>query len=97
MSERTLDADIAQLRKDLEAIRGDIGALSDSLRSATGAAANSARKQVAEGAARVGETVRESAHAAQAATERSIADHPMASVAMAFGIGMVIGRLLDRR
>ena len=97
MSDKATEATMDQLRKDIDAIRADIGALTDTLRSATGSLTDDAVRRMADGAARANTAMRDGAKAVQETANKNIIEHPLTSVAVAFGIGMVIGKLLDRR
>ena len=97
MNDKTIDSDIARLRSELADLRADIGALSETMGSLTGKAAENAKDRIADTASRAGAAVRENAQMAQDAASKSIAENPLTAIAMAFGIGMVIGKLMDRR
>jgi len=97
MSDKAAEATLEQLRKDMDAVRADIGALTETLRSATGTLADDAVRHVTDGAARANAAVRNGAKAAHETANKNITENPLTSVAVAFGIGMVIGKLLDRR
>jgi ElaB/YqjD/DUF883 family membrane-anchored ribosome-binding protein len=97
MSEKATEVTLDQLRKDMDALRADLGALTETLRAATGNLADDAVRRVADGAARANAAVRNGAKVVQDTANKNITEHPLTSVAVAFGIGMVIGKLLDRR
>lgn len=79
------DADLEKLKADLAALRKDVVSLTEAF-----------RDRGVERARMGAEGVREQAtHAAQTMSHQ-IEDRPYTSVLAAFGIGLVIGRLLDR-
>lgn len=92
MNTRDYGNEIDAIRTDLGALRGDIGRLLD-------AAGRSASERVRSGA----ERARASADAAvekgrqgAAVIGQQIEDHPIATICTALGVGIVIGRIMDR-
>jgi len=84
--------DINKIKADLDALREDLAALSSSM---SAAAANQGR----EASERLHDTVAEGRERAQKMADdagRHIEDNPWASVAIAFGLGVLIGKILDR-
>ncbi|MCB2101325.1 MAG: hypothetical protein KDE22_10675 [Rhodobacterales bacterium] len=87
------EADTTNLQEDLSRLRADIESLSRTVK-------DIAADRGAEGVRRVKETaekVREGASEAQLRVEAEIANRPLTSVLAAFGVGMLIGRLVQRR
>lgn len=96
--------DIGVLKKDIDELRSALNTLTRDLRSAVDANAKSAsakagekldevRRDAADIAHKVADRGRESAEAvADAVKER-----PLQSLLVAFGIGLLLSRLLDRR
>ncbi len=84
-------SDIARLRSDLEQIRRDLAAIGGTVKELSAVKGQEARARA--------EALRERAlRRASAAEERlgqEINERPLASVLTAFGIGFVIGKLLD--
>lgn len=96
MATRDHAKEIDDVRADLDALRKDIGKLSDSLSSnLAGSAA-----QVAENArARAGEAVSAASDKARSGAEfvgQKVEERPVTSMAVAFGAGLLIGKLLKR-
>lgn len=82
-----------QLREDLDRLREDIAALSGTLRQMVGEAGE-------DGAAAIKEKVdraRARVEAGSDALERSIVQRPLVSMLIALAVGMVIGKLFERR
>lgn len=92
-TERTAaEHDISQLKADIAALKSDISSLTDSLRDEAG---SRARQGYAK-ARRAGHNARKQAEKGVDAVEEQIEEYPFVSVLSAFGIGFVIGKLLDR-
>lgn len=88
----TDNTDLGKLREDLDAVRADIARLAESLKTATG---DTARAGV--GAARLGaERARVQADEWASELGRRIEERPYGSVLVAFGVGLLLGKLFDR-
>lgn len=86
MAERNIEKDIDALRSDFAALQSDLQALTRTLaRRARTAAADTADDLLARGRDGV------------AAVEGQVAERPLASLLIAFGAGVALGKLLDRR
>ncbi|MGA8258722.1 MAG: hypothetical protein WB783_00760 [Arenicellales bacterium] len=86
MANRDINQDVDQLREDLNKLREDVSSLVDTMRK--------------DGAARgraAYESARESVDAARETLGREIEERPVTSILTAFGVGFVVGLLLDRR
>lgn len=97
-------AEIDQLKSDLRTLREDFSKLGKDVLSATrhGAesASEAARAEARKRLEQLGDawdTTRLHGAAAKHDVERRIEEHPFASVMIALGVGVVIGKLLDRR
>lgn len=93
MPEGATTKDYATLRDDVDALRKDLANLTEKMRGMSGERFESARAQAREAAQRV----RDRGQAAVDEVGHRIEERPLTSVAVAFGVGMLIGRLLDRR
>lgn len=84
MAARNYDEELDVLKADLSAVRKDIAdlvtALGRDARERLGSAADNVKKYGQQGAD---------------AAEHQITEHPFASVAVAFGAGLLLGRLLN--
>ena len=88
-----IDDDMAALRKDMDQLRGDLGVLLESIKEA-----GVERGRDAAGKAReAGENLRAEAERLQRSAEARVSEHPISSVLLSFGIGFLIGMILDRR
>lgn len=96
MATRDHAKEIDDVRADLDALRKDIGKLSDSLSSnlASNAAqaAETARARVGEAASAASDKVRAGAET----VGEKVEERPLTSMAVAFGAGLVLGKLLNR-
>lgn len=103
-----VQSDLAELRDDLGSMRDDIkslvvalrdagvGSVRRATRSATRAAENGIAT-VKDVASSVGEKVGDQAAAMEESAREGIQDHPWWSVFGALGVGVLVGRFLDRR
>jgi ElaB/YqjD/DUF883 family membrane-anchored ribosome-binding protein len=99
------------LRSDLDALRADISALKDDLRVLAADAASAGSHGVKAVRGRLGDVAgslnekghaaydaaRQKAAAAAETAEQKIHDHPFTSVAVAFGVGVLLGAIIGRR
>ena len=88
------------VQEDLQALKADLGALRDDLRSFVAHASQAAqqragqvRNRVVDAAADVGEQGR----AARDQVQAKIEEHPLMAVGIALGAGVLIGALIARR
>lgn len=103
MATRNLDQELDTLRADLGKIREDIAALTRTLGDtaaaevkAGGARLNEAAHAAKERAQRLADSARAQGEEGIAALEQRIEQNPITSILVAFGVGLVIGKLLDR-
>ena len=93
----------AAIRADLQRLREDLGKLAATVtRVAESEAAHAGERFKAAGARAMSEAerraaqLREGATAGATAAGRQVEEHPFASIAVAFGVGMLVARLLQR-
>lgn len=103
MAERNLEKEFDTLRADINKIRDDLATLTKHVREAAeeqfSAAESTAREYAREAGERAGAAAAKGrARAAQSAqaVENQIEEHPFTSIAVAFGIGLLIGKLMSR-
>ncbi len=89
----TVDEEVARLRQDMDQLRNDIRGLSESFRE-LGVAKG---REAMERARRTGASLKNEADALKARADHEIEEHPLTSVLISFGVGFLIGILLDRR
>lgn len=85
---------------EIDAIRTDLGSLREDIGKLVGAAGRSASVQVRDGAERMRESadlLMKRGRKGAVAVGRQIEHHPYASLFTALSVGMVLGRLLDKR
>ena len=95
------------MSKETQAISNDVGALAEDARALMAATADvagekvgEARKRLAaalERAKEIAARVRDKAVAGAKATDEAVHEHPNQAMAVAFGVGAVVGYLLARR
>jgi ElaB/YqjD/DUF883 family membrane-anchored ribosome-binding protein len=97
-------AEIDQLKADLRTLREDFSKLGKDVVSATRHGASSATDAARAEAQRrleqlgdVWDSTKEQGVKAKHDVEHTIEKHPLAAVAIALGVGVVIGKILDRR
>ncbi len=93
MAEGTTTKETANLRDDLDALRKDVSKLTDDVRGIASERVSAARDRARDTAYRA----RDRGEAVASEVGHRIEERPLTSVAVAFGVGMLIGRLLDRR
>jgi ElaB/YqjD/DUF883 family membrane-anchored ribosome-binding protein len=85
-SARTIEEDIAALREDLKALSSNVAGLAKEKGESLRAGLESQADRVAASGREAAETVQD-----------AVRERPMTSVFVAFGVGVLIGHLLDRR
>ena len=97
-----VQAEVKRLKDDLGKLRGDVSSLVDVLRELGIEKANATKESLTEEMQKRREKVREAINKARTVGESQIDDieenitsHPLSSLAMAFGIGFIIAKLLD--
>lgn len=91
---------MAATEKDIHEIKSDVDSLKSDLRSLTDSLKRQAESQARAGYAKAreaGDKVRHQAQQGAAMVEDQIEERPLISVLTAFGVGFLIGKLLDRK
>jgi ElaB/YqjD/DUF883 family membrane-anchored ribosome-binding protein len=86
------DKEIENLQRDLQALRQDVSSLTDSLKKMSAERVNAGL----DSARASGEKFRQQAEEATRNLEQEIEARPFTSVLAAFGVGFIVGKLLDR-
>lgn len=86
------DADLKAVKDDLSQLREDVKTLTESLQATAKGRAADARARVRQGV----DQGKDQLLAAEQQAEAKIAEHPLQSVGIAFGVGFLIGRLAGR-
>lgn len=104
MATEKSDQDVQALRADIEALRNDVSAvtksLSDLARHRAGDFKNAAWSRAEHVRDDLGEVVDDLTGRGRRQVDRleqEVADRPLVSLLTAFGIGLLLGKLLDRR
>ncbi|SLN73731.1 DUF883 family protein [Oceanibacterium hippocampi] len=104
MADAAARKDTEELREQMEALRADVSALTESLVRVTGNRAHDGAEAVRNAAHEGADAVRNAARAGQARAEDAAAtaqdyvrERPLASVLVALAVGFTIGKLLERR
>jgi ElaB/YqjD/DUF883 family membrane-anchored ribosome-binding protein len=85
MGDRTLQDDVTQLREDLAQLRQDISSLAGDLVGAAKDGASGAYDAAKKRGLEIADSLEEQVH-----------EHPLATVGIAFGAGLLLGVLLRR-
>ena len=89
----SVDEELTKLRKDMDQLRGDIISLTEAFRDLGMEKGRAAMER----ARQTGAAMRSDADALRARADREIEQRPITSVLTSFGIGFLVGMLLDRR
>lgn len=93
MATSNFDKDFEQLKKDLTSLRNDLSKLGDDVGHLSREKASQVGEQVSARAKEGADYSKQIAEQAQA----GIQTHPLTSLLSAFGIGLALGHMLDRR
>lgn len=85
--------EFAKLRKDIETLQSDVGSLVEALKSR----GVDEGRQALNRAKNAGHTLQSEAAELKNRAASQAGDHPLATMLTSFGLGFVIGTLLDRR
>lgn len=86
------DNDIKELKEELNSLKSDISALGKTLSKFARDSANDGRETLRNAAERSKKQVQEGLHT----VEKQVEERPITSLAIALGVGFILGRLLDR-
>jgi len=92
-AENAAGEDIEALKQDFAALRKDVAALMSSL----GDAASAQKQRAYAAAGEKAEQIKERGAKVVRSVEGEIESRPLTSVGIAFGVGFLLGKLLDRR
>lgn len=87
-----VEKDVEELRSEFANLRSDVSKLTDTMKKLYGDTAAEGRTRARQAAERSRERARETV----GTFEEEISERPLTSIAAAFGIGFIIGKLLDR-
>ena len=102
MALKNVADDYEALREDLKHLRADVAALAETVVTTSRDRARAAKESAVDQARHRLEQISSQAHAARVrgmevvdTVEREVAGHPFRSVAAVFGVGMVLGAILN--
>lgn len=93
MAANNAGTDYDKLKDDLAAVRADLSRLTDAL----GDDLDQYQSSRAEAVKRNARLARDQARKAADSVSHGVSEHPFTSVFMAFGIGMLVGRMFSRQ
>lgn len=96
-AERDLRQDIETLKGDLETLKSDIGTLVQSLKGTASSRAEQELDQVRQRVSRLAGDLQSQGKEQLRSFEAHVEERPLASLAMAFAIGLIFGKMFDRR
>lgn len=85
--------DVEHLRRDLAALREDVSSLTSSLKQVVAVRGREALNRIED----LGERAKLESKELKESAARGIGEHPFTSVLASFGLGFVIGMVLDRK
>jgi ElaB/YqjD/DUF883 family membrane-anchored ribosome-binding protein len=104
MAERDLQKDLEAIKEDMAQLRSDLGELTQRLVDMGKDEISTARNRVRTRARSLGRELRETLNdtgerglKTVESVEQLIAERPVVSLLAAFGLGLFVGKLLDRR
>lgn len=92
----TLKKDMADLRATLERLSRDVAGISDTITRDLKERATSKMESLKAGSEKLARDIGQKGRNSVAAVETSVQEHPIQSLLMAFGAGVVIAQLLRR-
>lgn len=97
MAEQDLGKDVEAIRADLDALRKDLAGVVEAIKGTAQGRADSEVEALQERLNKLADDVQAGGREGLRAVEQQIEERPLASLAVAFAVGMVLGRLFDRR
>jgi ElaB/YqjD/DUF883 family membrane-anchored ribosome-binding protein len=95
--ERDLKSDIDSIRTDIDTLRKDIGTVLERIKGTATSRAESEIQALQKRISKIADDVQVSGRESLRAVEERVEERPLVSLAMAFAVGLVLGRLFDRR
>lgn len=97
MAERDINKDVDAIKTDLDALRKDLASVLETIKGTAKSRAETEIDALQKRLNQIAGDVQTSGRESLAAVEGQIGDKPLVSVAIAFAVGMVLGRLFDRK
>jgi ElaB/YqjD/DUF883 family membrane-anchored ribosome-binding protein len=96
-AERDLRQDLDTLKSDLDVLKKDIGSIVDALKGQASSRAEAELDQVRKRVTKMAGDLQSQGREQIRSFEAQIEERPLASLAMAFAIGLIFGKMFDRR
>lgn len=97
MAERDLNKDVDAIKADLDALRKDFASVVETLKGSARSRAESEIEALQKRINQIAADAQASGRESLRAVEGQIGEKPLVSVAIAFAIGLMLGKLFDRR
>jgi ElaB/YqjD/DUF883 family membrane-anchored ribosome-binding protein len=97
MAERDLSKDVDAIKTDLDALRKDFSSVLETIRGTAKSRAESEIDALQKRLNQIAADVQTSGREGLRAVEGQIGEKPLVSVAVAFAVGLMLGKLFDRR
>lgn len=97
MADRDLNKDVDAIKNDLDALRKDLASVVETIKGSAKSRAESEIEALQKRLNQIAGNVQTSGREGLQAVEDQITDKPLVSLALAFAVGMALGRLFDRR
>jgi ElaB/YqjD/DUF883 family membrane-anchored ribosome-binding protein len=96
-TERNLKSDIEAIRTDIDVLRKDLAVVLDRIKGTASSRAEAEVQALQRRINKIADEVQTSGREGVRKIEEHIEERPLVSLAMAFAVGLVLGRLFDRR
>jgi ElaB/YqjD/DUF883 family membrane-anchored ribosome-binding protein len=97
MAERDLSKDVDAIKSDLDALRKDLASVLETIKGTARSRAESELDALQKRMNQIASDVQASGREGLRAVEGQIGEKPLVSVAVAFAVGLMLGKLFDRR
>ena len=95
--ERDLKSDINVIKSDIDNLRKDLAAALDRIKGTAASRAESEIQALQKRINKIADDLQTGGREGLRAVEERIEERPLVSLAIAFAVGLVLGRLFDRR
>lgn len=97
MAERDLNKDVDAIKTDLDALRKDLASVLETIKGSAKSRAESEIDALQKRLNAIASDVQTTGRDGLRAVEGQIGDKPLVSVAVAFAVGLMLGKLFDHR
>lgn len=97
MAERDLNKDVDAIKSDLDALRKDLSSVVETIKGTAMSRAETELDALHKRLNQIAADLQTSGRDSLRAVEGQIGEKPLVSVAVAFAVGLMIGKLFDRR